>query len=162
MKFTLDETDYRILEILQKNGRITMKDLAEQISMSSPATGERVRRLEEAGVITGYYAMVDPSKLGLKLHCHIIVDSPPLNRRQDFYDFVESRPEFTRAEAVLTSGKEMIVTAYCRDSAHLQELHKDIFHLASTVTHLCSDRLIKDVPIDPRLALPEHKTDPDT
>lgn len=155
MRFILDDTDYQILEILQQNARITMKELSKKICMSSPAVGERVRRLEEAGVITGYHAAINPEKLGLKTHGYIIVDVPPISLRQSFYDFVKSRKEFTKAEAIITSGKEMIISVFCRDATHLMELHKEIFHLASTTTHLCAAQVIKDEPLDPRLAQPE-------
>ena len=60
----LDSLDERILSSLQENGRLTMKALAEQIGMSSPAVIERVRRLEERGMLTGYRGLVDPAAIG--------------------------------------------------------------------------------------------------
>ena len=59
-----DLTDRKIISILQKDGRITMKHLGELINMSTPSTIDRVRRLEEAGVIKGYAAVVDYIALG--------------------------------------------------------------------------------------------------
>ena len=49
----MDTTDYKIIEILQEEGRISMKDLGKIVGLTSPAVSERVRRLEEAGVIEG-------------------------------------------------------------------------------------------------------------
>lgn len=63
----LDSLDERILSSLQENGRLTMKALAEQIGMSSPAVIERVRRLEERGMLTGYRGLVDPAAIGRPL-----------------------------------------------------------------------------------------------
>ena len=51
---TMDITDYKIIEILQEEGRISMKDLGKIVGLTSPAVSERVKRLEEAGVIEGY------------------------------------------------------------------------------------------------------------
>ena len=56
----MDITDYKIIEILQKEGRISMKDLGKIVGLTSPAVSERVRRLEESGVIEGYKAIVNP------------------------------------------------------------------------------------------------------
>lgn len=60
----IDQIDERILDELQTNGRLTMKALAERIGLSSPAMIERVRRLEERGVISGYRAIVSPAAMG--------------------------------------------------------------------------------------------------
>ena len=63
----LDATDWRILAELQRDGRLSYNQLGRRVSLSSPAVAERVRRLEEAGVIAGYQARVDPAKAGLPL-----------------------------------------------------------------------------------------------
>ena len=59
----LDATDARILQVLQRNGRISNADLSERVNMSASACHRRVQRLEEAGYITGYVALLDPKKL---------------------------------------------------------------------------------------------------
>ncbi|KDE39385.1 Transcriptional regulator, AsnC family [Nitrincola lacisaponensis] len=61
----LDAIDVRILNALQKNGRLTNVELAEQVSLSASPCLRRVRLLEEAGIITGYRAQLDPACLGL-------------------------------------------------------------------------------------------------
>lgn len=63
----LDRTDRKILEILQRNGRISITDLAEQVSLSATPCSERVKRLERDGVITGYHARLNPEALGKTL-----------------------------------------------------------------------------------------------
>lgn len=60
----MDITDYKIIEILQEEGRISMKDLGKIVGLTSPAVSERVKRLEEAGVIEGYKAIINPNALG--------------------------------------------------------------------------------------------------
>jgi Lrp/AsnC family leucine-responsive transcriptional regulator len=62
--FELDEIAWKIVEMLQQNARETFAELGRQVGLSTPAVAERVRRLEEAGVITGYHASVDIAKLG--------------------------------------------------------------------------------------------------
>ena len=63
----LDRIDRKILDILQRQGRISMTDLAEQIGLSTSPCSERVRRMERDKVITGYHARVDPAALGKTL-----------------------------------------------------------------------------------------------
>ncbi|CAN7404815.1 Lrp/AsnC ligand binding domain-containing protein [Pseudoduganella sp. LjRoot289] len=64
---SLDKMDRKILRILQEDGRISMKDLSEQIGLSITPAIERVKRMERDGVITGYHARVAPPALGAKL-----------------------------------------------------------------------------------------------
>jgi Lrp/AsnC family leucine-responsive transcriptional regulator len=61
----LDSLDWQILRELQADARLSYNELARRVGLSSPAVAERVRRLEEAGVITGYRAEIDPAKVGL-------------------------------------------------------------------------------------------------
>ena len=60
----LDDLDWAILAELQADARLSYNELGRRVHLSSPATAERVRRLEEAGVITGYRAQVDPTRAG--------------------------------------------------------------------------------------------------
>jgi len=62
-----DEVDWRLLAELQADGRLSYNELSRRVHLSSPAVAERVRRLEEAGIITGYTATVDPVRAGQPL-----------------------------------------------------------------------------------------------
>ena len=59
-----DAIDWLLLDELQRDGRLSYNELARRINLSAPAVAERVRRLEQAGVITGYHAHVDPARAG--------------------------------------------------------------------------------------------------
>src|SRR5437763_8206851 len=63
----LDSTDGKILRELQRDARLSYNELGRRVGLSAPATTERVRKLEEAGVITGYGARIDPAKAGMPL-----------------------------------------------------------------------------------------------
>jgi Lrp/AsnC family leucine-responsive transcriptional regulator len=60
----LDAVDWRLLAELQSDGRLSFKELGRRVNLSAPAVAERVRRLEEAGVITGYRAEIDARQSG--------------------------------------------------------------------------------------------------
>jgi Lrp/AsnC family leucine-responsive transcriptional regulator len=71
----LDSTDWNILRELQRDARLSYNELGRRVGLSAPAAAERVRKLEDAGVITGYSAQIDPVKVGMpllaliQLHC---------------------------------------------------------------------------------------------
>lgn len=73
----LDGLDWRILAELQADGRVSLKELGRRVNLSAPAVADRVRRLEETGVITGYRAVVDPAAAGqpitgfIELRCQL-------------------------------------------------------------------------------------------
>ena len=73
---TADRTDRAILAVLQQDGRRSMAELARDVRMSASAVAERVRRLEEAGVIRGYRADVDPEALGYAVLAHLRLRYP--------------------------------------------------------------------------------------
>ncbi|MFC5815038.1 Lrp/AsnC family transcriptional regulator [Nonomuraea harbinensis] len=73
----LDRTDWRILAELQRDGRLSYNRLGRLVNLSPPAVAERVRRLEEAGVITGYQVRIDPAKAGLPLTAFVQMRCAP-------------------------------------------------------------------------------------
>ncbi|MBF6593334.1 MAG: Lrp/AsnC family transcriptional regulator [Thermaceae bacterium] len=67
----MDALNWKILELLQTEARIPFSELGRKVGLSAPAVAERVRRMEDAGIITSYRAQVDPSKLGYSLEAFI-------------------------------------------------------------------------------------------
>ncbi|HEX8404837.1 MAG TPA: Lrp/AsnC family transcriptional regulator, partial [Duganella sp.] len=72
-KITLDKTDRKILSILQADGRLSNQDVAEMVALSPSPCLRRIKRLEEAGVIRQYVALLDPDKIGLGLLAYVNV-----------------------------------------------------------------------------------------
>jgi Lrp/AsnC family leucine-responsive transcriptional regulator len=67
----LDETNWHILEELQKNGRISFAELGRRVGLTLPAVAERVRKMEDAGIIAGFRAEINPAKIGLPIAAFI-------------------------------------------------------------------------------------------
>jgi Lrp/AsnC family leucine-responsive transcriptional regulator len=102
----LDRYDRHILEVLQGEGRISNQELAERIGLSPSPCLRRVRALEEAGLITGYRALVDAGKLGLSLMAliHISMDRHTPERFERFEAAVRALPQVL--ECLLITGQE--------------------------------------------------------
>lgn len=102
----MDRYDRRILEVLQVEGRISNQELAERVGLSPSPCLRRVRALEEAGIITGYRALVDAKQLGLSLMAliHISMDQHTPERFANFEDRIRALPEVL--ECLLITGQE--------------------------------------------------------
>ena len=102
----LDRYDRHILEVLQTEGRLSNQELADRIGLSPSPCLRRVRALEEAGIITGYRALLDAKKLGLTLMAllHISMDKHTPERFANFEKKVAAQPEVL--ECLLITGQE--------------------------------------------------------
>ncbi|TDD06784.1 Lrp/AsnC family transcriptional regulator [Nonomuraea deserti] len=129
---SLDETDMRILEALQHDGRASYAELARIVSMSASAVTERVRRLEETGVISGYSAVVDPERLGLGILAFVRLRYPTGNYRP-FHDLIATTPEIMEAHHV--TGEDCFVLKVVASSMrHLEHITGRISALGSVTT----------------------------
>ena len=123
----LDRTDRRILDVLQRDGRISMTELAEKVSLSATPCSERVRRLERDGVITGYHAHVSPEALGKTLL--VFVEIKLSSKSADVFDKVRNEllhmPEVLECHLV-SGGFDYLVKARLRGMGEYRHLLGDI------------------------------------
>ncbi len=104
----LDEIDLKILEILQKNGRIRRNDLAEAVGLSTPSASERLRKIEETGYITGYFAKVDPKRLGKDVTAFILVTVDSSKHYSSFIEHANTTDEILECHAVTGEGTHLL------------------------------------------------------
>ncbi|VTU39419.1 Leucine-responsive regulatory protein [Variovorax sp. PBS-H4] len=123
----LDRIDRRILEILQRQGRIPMTELAQQIGLSTSPCTERVRRMEREGVITGYYARIDPQAVGKTLL--VFVEITLSSKSADVFDKVRTEllhvPEVMECHLV-SGGFDYLVKARLRAMSDYRRLLGDL------------------------------------
>lgn len=130
--YSPDDTDWRILDVLQRDGRATFAELARAVSMSSSAVTERVRRLEEAGIIGGYAAVVDPERLGLPVLAFVRLRYPNGNYKP-FHDLLGTTPEIVEAHHV-TGDDCFVLKVTARSMKHLETVTGKIGALGSVTT----------------------------
>jgi Lrp/AsnC family leucine-responsive transcriptional regulator len=130
--FALDRTDWRLLAELQRDGRASYAELARAVAMSASAVAERVRRLEEAGVIAGYQATVNPERVGLTVMAFVRVRYPTGNYRP-FHAVLDSTPEIVEAHHV-TGEDCFILKVLARSMRHLEEVTGRIAGLGPVTT----------------------------
>ena len=129
---TIDRTDWRLLDELQRDGRASYADLARVVAMSPSAVAERIRRLEETGVIAGYRAVVDPERVGLQVMAMVRLRYPTGNYRP-FHALLDTTPEVVEAHHV-TGEDCFVLKVLARSMRHLEEVTGRIAGLGSVTT----------------------------
>ena len=88
MRHDLDHIDEQIIKLLHANARIPLKTIASQVFLSSPAVSARIERLEQAGIITGYSAKINPAELGYHIKAFINLEVNP-DQKKEFYPYIK-------------------------------------------------------------------------
>ncbi|ULT58242.1 Lrp/AsnC family transcriptional regulator [Neobacillus drentensis] len=99
----IDQIDFQILRLLTENSRVQWKDLGEKIHMTGQAVGNRIRKLEDSGVIKAYSLIIDEMKLGLIFTAFVIVHMKSANH-DAFIRFIKDRKEVVEAHRVSGQG----------------------------------------------------------
>ncbi len=134
MTVEIDAIDLQLLEALGDDGRLSYRELGELVGLSSPAAADRVRRLEQRGVITGYRAQIDYEALGFPIHCIIRLNTTG-GRGENLDDLLVDMPEVVEANRV-TGSESHVVRAMVRTTAHLEELLNEIWVVSDSVTNI--------------------------
>ncbi len=117
----LDGIDIQILAALLQRGRITWSELASQLGLSAPATADRVKRLEERGIIEGYSARLNAEALGLDLTAFIAVTLDQPRHRKGFLAAVQESAEILECHHV-TGDDDYLLKVRCRNTKALETL----------------------------------------
>ena len=130
----LDSIAWKILEYLQQNARISFAELGRKVGLSTPAVAERVHRLEEAGVITGYHAIVNPARLGLPIHVLVRLTIPGGDLQVSrAVTAIKDLAEIQRCHRV-TGDESFIIEANVISVRHLENLIDKLSALGATST----------------------------
>jgi Lrp/AsnC family leucine-responsive transcriptional regulator len=140
----IDPADARILQILNKNARISTAELARKIGLSAPSVAERMKRLEEAGIIEGYHTRINLAALGLHFTAWLRIRPVP-GELTRVADILRSLPEIVECDRV--TGEDCFVArAQLRSVAELERLIDRIIPFAMTNT-----AIVQSSPVERRL-----------
>ena len=146
----MDVVDRRILAALAADGRLTLQDLAARVHLGTSATRDRMRRLEQRGLLSGYRAVVDEAALGFPLDALVEVDLAPDGDMAAFEDGLRALPAVV--EAVHATGdRDYLVRLRC---AGTDDLHRTVRSLKADIGAMRTEtRVILDHPVAARQRL---------
>jgi Lrp/AsnC family leucine-responsive transcriptional regulator len=159
----LDPTNRRIIGELQTDARITIAELGRRVSLSPPAVGERVQRLEEAGVITGYHTAIDPRSVGFALSAIIRV-RPGVRELQRIPEIARGIPEVVECQR--TTGEDcFFLKVYLRSIDELPGILDQLTPYGQTTTAIVASTAFSNRPLplpndDAIEAASDHRADP--
>ncbi len=117
----LDDTGWQLLRALQQNARLSYSELGQRVGLSSPAVAERIRRMEDAGIISGYHVELNRSKLGYPITAIIRMSTSPGDQCTRFATFVQEIPEVLECYRV-TGSDSLILKVMASSVEHLESL----------------------------------------
>ena len=143
----IDAIDWKIIKEMQINGRITFAELGRRVGLTTPAVIERVRKLEDAKIIAGYRAVVDPAKVGFPVTAFIRMSISGI----DYSHIIEVAK---KSSEVLechrgTGGDSFIMKVAVSDVEHLQNLIDKLTPYGITTTSIVLSSPVKNRVIEP-------------
>lgn len=140
----IDELDRNIIDILARDARISLKELAQRVNLSSPSVSERLRRLEERGVIRAFTVDIDPHAIGYQLQAIVRIRPLP-GKLHAVQQLIEEIPEFSECDKV-TGDDCFIGRLHLRSIEQLDQILDRIADKAET-----SSAIVKSQPVKRRL-----------
>ncbi len=145
---TLDETGWRIIEELQQNGRISFAELGRRVGLTLPAVAERVHKMEDVGIITGFHAQINPAKIGLYIAAFIRISVVG-----DVYariaKAVRAMPEVIECHRG-TGADSFTLKVSVESVQHLERLIDKLTQFGTTSTSIVLSTLVSHRPFDRR------------
>lgn len=151
----IDDIDVRILQLLQERGRIKRNEIAEDVKLSVPSVSDRMKKLEERGVIEGYHAVVNSRRVGYDISAFIRV---MVDGSKHYDTFVERASNLEQVQEVhsITGEGSHILRVLIRNTSGLEKLLSTIqawpgVHGTSTSMVLSSYKDTRAVPVEPMI-----------
>ncbi len=145
----MDNLNWAILEELQKNARVSFSEVGRKIGLTSPAVAERVRKMEDAGIINSYKVNLSHQKTGYQLRA-IITLRAFTGRLKAFLETVKTFKEVLNCYRI-TGNENIIMEVILRDQVHLEKLIDKLITYGETRTHIVLSNVIEDAPVKQRL-----------
>jgi len=141
----LDPISWKILSCLQENARQSNTELAKQVGITSPAVAERIRKMEDAGIIEGYYAKVSYFETGHQLKA-IITLRAFMGRLKPFIEKVVSFNEVVNCYRI-TGNENIVMEVVLKNQKHLEQFIDQLITYGETRTHIVLSNIVESNPI---------------
>ncbi|MBQ0736328.1 Lrp/AsnC family transcriptional regulator [Aquimarina celericrescens] len=141
----IDDTNWEILHCLQQNARLSNAEIGRKVGLSSPAVAERIKKMEDYGVLKGYKAEVSYTKTGYQLKAMITLRAF-MGRLKPFLLKVSEFSEVLNCYRI-TGNENIIMEVVLRDQIHLQEFIDRLITYGEVKTHIILSNLIENNPI---------------
>jgi len=151
LEFKLDKLHWDILAALQENSRASLSGIGRKIGLTPPAVAERVKRMEDLGIIEGYWTSVVHSKLGYQLKA-IITLRAFMGKLRPFLEHVRTLEEVVNCYRI-TGNENIIMEVVFRDQFHLEEFIDKLIQYGETRTHIILSEVISNAPIGKKRSL---------
>ncbi|NLA28817.1 MAG: Lrp/AsnC family transcriptional regulator [Propionibacterium sp.] len=158
----MEHTDEQILALLSRDGRMSFTELGRKVGLSTSATQQRVRRLEQRGIITGYRAVIDAAKVGRPLTAFIEIQPLSISTADDAPEYFERLPQITSCYSVAGNASYLCL-AQVGSAEELDELLNRIRRELSvrTVTTIVLRTAFRHRPLVDEIPGPQQHTNPD-
>ncbi len=144
----LDDIDRQILQLMKDDARISLKSLAAHTYLSSTAVSARIEKLEQAGVIQGYFTRLNPAKFGLDIKAFISLEVEPIQKK-DFYPYIRSCANVVECNCV-TGEFSMLIEVLFASTSELDQFINELQHFGKTKT-----QIVFSTPVEHRDVLPK-------
>ena len=139
----MDQVDEKIIQMLQQDARIPVKEIAKEVFLSSPAVSARIDRLAQNGLIKGYHMTIDRTKLGYDVTAFISLEMAPTKKPQ-FYPFIKECPNVLECNCITGQYSQLIKVAF-RSTADLDVFIGHLQQFGRTST-----QIVFSTPVEPR------------
>lgn len=143
--YYLDDINRDLLDLLQVDGRMSYKDLGQRIGLTAPAVAERIRKLEDAGVISGYRAVVNYEAIGFPILSIIRLKAPM--RTEGIDPKIAAIPNVIEASRV-TGSDSHVIRARLRRMHDVEELLHDVWEQGDTITNIVTSSPVPRRPMN--------------
>ncbi len=145
MNSKIDDLNWRILKLLQENSRVSLAKIGRQVGLTTPAVAERVKKMEDIGIIEGFNAKVSYTLTGYQLKA-IITLKAFMGKLKPFLEMVHSLDEVINCYRI-TGNENIIMEVVLKDQAHLEKFIDELIRYGETRTHIILSDVISDAPI---------------
>jgi DNA-binding Lrp family transcriptional regulator len=143
---TFDATDIRILQLLQENAQLTLKDISKQINLSMTPTHDRIKRLENEGVIDKYVTILNKKMLGnpMTVYCNITLDKQQKNHFEEFEQAIKEFPEVIEC-SVISGSFDYLLKVIVKNMEAYNEFYQKKLSDLQSVAHISSSFVMSEV-----------------